>query len=179
MAGTSPAMTTKASLAADLHNRISFPGQPCRRRGSLFVPELEPAMPLAKIHLLRAAYDAERIARVSKAVQAAILEVLEVPPEDFFQIIHRLERDEFPHTAAFGDLVYSDELIVLEVSFIVGRPKERRLALLQVLNRAVANAAGIPPDDVFIVLYEVPAENVSFGRGLAQRAGPSPWPAHA
>ena len=31
-------------------------------------------------------------------------------------------------------------------------------------------AAGISPDDLLITLYEVPGENISFGRGLAQRA---------
>jgi hypothetical protein len=34
----------------------------------------------------------------------------------------------------------------------------------------VVAAAGISPDDLLIMLYEVPGENISFGRGLAQRA---------
>jgi 4-oxalocrotonate tautomerase len=34
----------------------------------------------------------------------------------------------------------------------------------------VAKAAGVSPDDIFITLNEVPGENVSFGRGEAQRA---------
>jgi hypothetical protein len=34
-------------------------------------------------------------------------------------------------------------------------------------------AAEISPDDLMITLYEVPGENISFGRGLAQRAHPS------
>jgi hypothetical protein len=31
-------------------------------------------------------------------------------------------------------------------------------------------AAGISPDDLMIAFYEVPGDNISFGRGLAQRA---------
>jgi len=38
------------------------------------------------------------------------------------------------------------------------------------LNDGVVAAAGISPDDLSIMLYETPGENVSFGRGLAQRA---------
>jgi hypothetical protein len=38
------------------------------------------------------------------------------------------------------------------------------------LNDGVVAAAGISPDDLMITLYEVPGENISFGRGLAQRA---------
>jgi hypothetical protein len=34
----------------------------------------------------------------------------------------------------------------------------------------VVAAAGIAPDDLMITLYETPGENISFGRGLAQRA---------
>jgi hypothetical protein len=68
---------------------------------------------------------------------------------------------------------YSDDLIILEITFISGRPKETRLALLKALNKEVVANAGISPDDLLIVLYEVPGENVSFGQGLAQRASVS------
>jgi hypothetical protein len=38
------------------------------------------------------------------------------------------------------------------------------------LNDGVIAAADISPDDLVITLYETPGENISFGRGLAQRA---------
>jgi len=66
--------------------------------------------------------------------------------------------------------VVADDLILLEVTFISGRPKEKRLALLTAFNENVVPAAGISPDDLMITLYEVPGENISFGQGLAQRA---------
>jgi hypothetical protein len=58
----------------------------------------------------------------------------------------------------------------LEITFIFGRPKEKRLGLLKALNDAVVSAAAIYPDDFLITLYETAGENISFGRGLAQRA---------
>jgi hypothetical protein len=63
-----------------------------------------------------------------------------------------------------------DDLILLEVAFISGRPKQTRLALLKGLNAQVVERAGISPDDLPIQLSEVPGENFSFGQGLAQRA---------
>ncbi len=111
-------------------------------------------MPLAKIHVLEGRYDEARLDRMSGAVQNGLISALGIPPEDFFQVIHD----------------YSDDLILLEVTFISGRPKEKRLALLKVLNDGVVSAAGISPDDLLITLYETPGENISFGRGLAQRA---------
>ena len=47
---------------------------------------------------------------------------------------------------------------------------EGRSGLLKALNDGVVAAAEISPDDLLITLYETPGENISFGRGLAQRA---------
>ncbi len=127
-------------------------------------------MPVAKIHVLEGRYDAARLDKVSKAVQDALMSALGVPPDDFFQIIHVLPRSQLRHTPSFLGLKYSDDLILLEVTFIAGRPKEKRAALLKAFNENVVKAAGIAPDDLMITLYEVPGENISFGQGLAQRA---------
>ena len=127
-------------------------------------------MPVAKIHVLEGRYDEARLNKVSETVQEALMSALGVPPDDFFQIIHVLPRSQFRHTPSFLGLKYSDDLILLEVTFISGRPKEKRLALLTAFNENVVPAAGISPDDLMITLYEVPGENISFGQGLAQRA---------
>ena len=127
-------------------------------------------MPLAKIHVLEGQYDEARMNAVSAAIQEALINVLKVPPDDFFQIIHVLPRSRFRHTPSFLGLKYSDDLIVLELTFISGRPKDTRLALLKELNERIAARAGISPDDLMIQLYELPGENISFGQGLAQRA---------
>jgi hypothetical protein len=51
---------------------------------------------------------------------------------------------------------------------------------LKALNANIVAAAGIAPDDLRITLYELPGENISFGRGLAQLADISePKSAHA
>ena len=127
-------------------------------------------MPLAKIHILEGRYDEHRLGNVSKAVQEALISVLKIPPDDFFQIIHELPRNRFLHTPSFVGMKYSDDFIVLEVAFISGRPKETRLALLKELNTRIAAGARISPDDLMIQLVEGPGENFSFGQGLAQRA---------
>jgi phenylpyruvate tautomerase PptA (4-oxalocrotonate tautomerase family) len=127
-------------------------------------------MPITKIHVLEGQYDEPRLSNVSKAVQDALMSILKIPPDDFFQIIHELPRNRFLHTPSFVGMKYSDDFILLEVAFISGRPKETRLALLKELNARVVAGAGISPDDLMIGLYEGPGENYSFGQGLAQRA---------
>ena len=127
-------------------------------------------MPLAKIHVLEGRYDQRRLGNVSKAVQEALISILKIPPDDFFQIIHELRRDRFLHTRSFLGMKYSDDFIVLEVAFIAGRPKETRLALLKELNARIVAGAGISPDDLMIGVLESLGENFSFGQGSAQRA---------
>jgi hypothetical protein len=136
-------------------------------------------MPVAKIHVLDGRYNEDRLRKISSAVQNGLISALGIPPEDFFQIIHVLPRGRYLHTPSFLGLNYSDDLIILEITFISGRPKEKRLALLKALNDKVVAAAGISPDDLLIMLYETPGENISFGRGLAQRAHISDTPAKA
>jgi len=127
-------------------------------------------MPLAKIHVLEGRYDERRLANLSKAVQEALISILKIPLDDFFQIIHVLPRNRFLHTPSFVGMKYSDDFIILELAFISGRPKETRLALLKELNARIVAGAAISPDDLMIQLSESPGENFSFGQGLAQRA---------
>src|SRR3989442_5514146 len=127
-------------------------------------------MPLATIHVLEGRYDERRLGKLSKAVQEALISILKIPPDDFFQIIHVLPRNRFLHTPSFLGLKYSDDFILLELAFISGRPQETRLALLTELNARIVAGAGISPDDLMIQLIEGPGENFSFGQGLAQRA---------
>src|SRR6266403_4902850 len=127
-------------------------------------------MPIAKIHVHEGRYDDRRLGNVSKAVQDALISLLKIPSDDFFQVIHELPRNRFLHTSSFLGMKYSDDFIVLELAFISGRPKDTRLALLKELNERIVAGAGISPDDLMIGLFEGPGENFSFGQGLAQRA---------
>jgi hypothetical protein len=131
-------------------------------------------MPIATIHVLEGRYGERRLGTVSKAVQDALISILKIPSDDFFQIIHELPRNRFLHTPSFLGLKYTDDFILLELAFISGRPKEARLALLKELNARIVAGARILPDDLMIQLTEAPGENFSFGQGLAQRAAISP-----
>ena len=78
-------------------------------------------MPLAKIHVVQGRYDETRLAKVSGAIQDALINTLRVPPEDFFQLIFEFPHKRFLHTPGFVGLHYSDDLIVLDITFIAGK----------------------------------------------------------
>jgi 4-oxalocrotonate tautomerase len=96
-------------------------------------------------------------------------ETLGIPPEDYFRIYQVLPSNRYVHTPGFLGLTYTDDLII-EISFIAGRRGDARLALLRAINERVVSAVGISPDDLVIMVYETAGENISFGRGEAQRA---------
>jgi hypothetical protein len=127
-------------------------------------------MPLAKIYVNEGQYDEARLTKISEAGQAALRGTLGVPPDDFFQLIFQMPRNRYLHTASFVGMEHTDDLVTLEILFVSGRSKEKRLALLKDLDTRIAATAGISPDDVFINLLETPGENISFGQGEAQRA---------
>ena len=126
-------------------------------------------MPLAKIHVHEGAFELKRLEEIGCAVQHTLEEVLDIPPDDFFRIYHVMPKGSFVHTP-FLNSSYSHELILLELTFMVFRAKETRLALLRALNARVVEAAGIAANDLVVLIYELAGENISFGKGLAQRA---------
>ena len=128
-------------------------------------------MPFVKIHVLEGRYDEARLDRVSNAIQQTLRTELGMAPDELFHIIHLLQPGQFRHTRSFLGLNYSDDLIWLELTLITGRvAKAKRLGLLKALNDGVVDAAQISPDDLLITFFETAGENISFGRGFAQRA---------
>jgi pyruvate/2-oxoglutarate dehydrogenase complex dihydrolipoamide dehydrogenase (E3) component/phenylpyruvate tautomerase PptA (4-oxalocrotonate tautomerase family) len=138
-----------------------------RRPGAPDPEELP--MPLTRIHLRRGR-SAEQKATITRVVNDAVVTHLQVPPEDRFQLLQEYADEDFLHADRFLDLSYSRDLLMIEISFIVGRSDAVKKALLADINARLVATTGIRPDDVFVVLHEVSASGVSFGRGLAQKA---------
>ena len=126
-------------------------------------------MPLTKIHL-RAWRSEDDKDAIAQSIQDALIANLGIPPEDRFQLFCEYGGADFRHTPAFLGLSYSDQLLMIEVSFITGRSDDVKKALIADINARIVASTGQRPDDVFIMLYEVAGSGVSFGNGLTQRA---------
>jgi Tautomerase enzyme len=124
-------------------------------------------MPLTKIHVCSGVYEQARLEKISHAVRSALLDILKTPPDDFFQVIFELPNNHFFHPPSFLGHTYSKEFILLEVTFGAGRSTDTHLTLLKELNHRVVSEAGILPDDLVILLFDISYDNISFGRGIA------------
>ncbi|CDX33121.1 tautomerase family protein [Mesorhizobium sp. ORS 3428] len=108
--------------------------------------------------------------KMADAVQAAIVANLGIPDEDRYQLFREYDSDDYIHTEGYLGLSYSSKLLILEITFIQGRPDETKKALLRDINERLVATGEISADDIFITIHEVGRANISFGRGLAQRA---------
>ncbi|MBR0672541.1 tautomerase family protein [Neoroseomonas soli] len=123
-------------------------------------------MPLVRIHIPQGWPEA-RIAAFGDAIHDALIETVDVPPEDRFQVIaehapHRLIMDP----AYFG-VDRGPGASVVHITFRRGRSDEKKRALYDAIARR-AKAAGIRAQDVMVVLQENAAIDWSFGAGVAQ-----------
>jgi phenylpyruvate tautomerase PptA (4-oxalocrotonate tautomerase family) len=132
-------------------------------------------MPLVKVSLL-SGRSAEEKDAIASSIQAALVSTLGVPDEDRFQLFNEYDAESFRHTSGYLGLTYTDQLLIVEITFLVGRDDELKKALLAEINRNLVAAGVVAGDDVFALITEIGRANVSFGRGLAQRAPMSPSP---
>src|SRR6185436_1437209 len=77
-------------------------------------------MPLVRIDFIEGRSDAE-IAAISDAVHRALVEVVGVPERDRFQVINAHPRGHLLYNPAYLNIPRTDDIIMVQVFFAVGR----------------------------------------------------------
>ena len=98
------------------------------------------------------------------------MQYLEVPEADRYQLFNEYDGESFRHTSGYLGMTYTDQLLIIEITFLEGRDDEVKKSLLAEINRNLVVAGVVGGDDVFVLITEIGRANVSFGKGLAQRA---------
>ena len=127
-------------------------------------------MPLVRIDLNKNA-PAERIRIISQAVYGAMIEIANVPVNDKFHIVTRHSADEiiYPDEGYLG-IRYSPDLIIIQVTWVVGRSTEVKKNFYQRIADEIHSKAGVRKEDVLIQLVDSGREDWSFGNGDMQYA---------
>jgi len=126
-------------------------------------------MPLVKVNLLKGR-SAEEKDSIAASIQAALASTVEVPDDNRYQLIREFDGENFRHTSGYLGMTYTDQLLVIEITVREGDDDEHKKSLLAAINRNLVAAGVVGSDDVFVLITEVGGANVSFGRGIAQRA---------
>lgn len=125
-------------------------------------------MPLVRIDLPRT-IDARTASRIGEAIHKAMTELINVPRDDKFQIFSRQSLEERNLTSEYLGVLYSANLILIQITLNQGRTVELKKAFYRRVAGDLSEL-GIRPQDVFINLVEVAKENWSFGNGEMQYA---------
>ena len=126
-------------------------------------------MPLVQIHL-RQGQLADFRRKVGEIVYQTMLDTINVPPKDNFQIITEHDKDSLIYDPEYLNIQRTDGIVIIQITLNEGRTLERKKAFYKQLAELLHKELGIRMEDVFISLIEVKKENWSFGNGVAQYA---------
>jgi phenylpyruvate tautomerase PptA (4-oxalocrotonate tautomerase family) len=126
-------------------------------------------MPLVRISLI-SGKPAEYKRRVGDVVHQAMVETINCPPQDRFQLITEHTKENFLCASEYLGIPHTDDLIIIQITLNEGRTVELKKALYQAIATGLNKAVSLSIQDVFVSLVEVKKENWSFGNGIAQYA---------
>jgi len=126
-------------------------------------------MPLVRISVREGKPAAYRLA-IGQSVHQAMVETINVPAADRFQVITDHPPDGMIYDAAYLGIDRTDEVVFVQITLNAGRSTGQKRALYARTTELLAESPGVRPQDVLISLVEVSRENWSFGEGEAQYA---------
>ena len=123
-------------------------------------------MPLVRIDMLKGRTDAQ-VAAIGEAVQRAMVETINVPERDRFQVINEHAPGRLVYNDAYLGVKRTDGIVIVQVFLSKGRTTEMKQAFYASLA-AKLEAAGVRREDITIIFVENTREDWSFGNGVAQ-----------
>src|SRR5215216_4379919 len=124
-------------------------------------------MPLVRISLMQG-QAAEFRFKVSEIVYQTLMEVINIPPKDKFQVITEHDENSLIFDPTYLNIPRTNGFILIQITLSEGRTVELKKAFYRNLVERLHDELNIRAEDVFINLVEVKKENWSFGNGIAQ-----------
>ena len=129
-------------------------------------------MPLVRIDLLQGRSPEYRT-QIGQIVYQAMVDVLNVPKNDRFQIITEHPKDGLQFDRDYLGIHRSDDCVFLQVTLSSGRSIDMKQRFYKAVADGLHESLKLRREDVFISLVEVSKENWSFGNGEAQYVSPT------
>lgn len=126
-------------------------------------------MPFVRIDLRRGK-SAEYRKTLGEIVYKAMIDLINVPQDDKFQVITEHDHGDLNHAESYLGNRYSDDVIFIQITLNAGRSVEMKKAFYKRIVDDYQSQLHGRADDVVINLVEVAKENWSFGHGIAQYA---------
>jgi 4-oxalocrotonate tautomerase len=124
-------------------------------------------MPFVRIDLIRGK-SAEYRKTVGDIIYNAMLDLINVPKDDKYQIITEHTAEDLNLTESYLGNQYSQDIILIQITLSAGRTIEMKKAFYKRIAEDLSTQLNVRQEDVVINLVEVAKENWSFGGGIAQ-----------
>ncbi len=125
-------------------------------------------MPLVRVSLVKGKTPEYR-RKVGDAIHRALVETIDVPPLDRFQLITEHEPGDLVYDPGYLGIARTNDIVIVQITLSAGRTLEKKRALFRRIAENLA-ALGLRREDAWVNLVEVPKENWSFGNGVASYA---------
>jgi phenylpyruvate tautomerase PptA (4-oxalocrotonate tautomerase family) len=124
-------------------------------------------MPLVRIDLIEGR-SASQVGAIGNAIQRALMDCLDVPARDQFQVINEHSPGRLIYNSGYLGVERTDGIVIAQVFLSSGRSTAQKQAFYARAAELIAAEAATRPEDVTIVLTENTRADWSFGQGLAQ-----------
>lgn len=104
---------------------------------------------------------------LSDSIQDALSTTIGVAASDRCQIIEELKPSHLKISSPLVGVEHSDDVILLYITLKSGRTLDLKKNLYHQLATNLSTNLRMKKEDIIIILVEAPAENWSFGSGLA------------
>lgn len=126
-------------------------------------------MPLVRISLMSGKPEGFG-KKVGAIVYRAMVETINVPAKDHFQVITEHDKNSLIYDPDYLDIPRTDGVIFIQITLNEGRSVELKKAFYRAVAERLNKEFGVRMEDVLVNLVEVKKENWSFGNGIAQYA---------
>ena len=126
-------------------------------------------MPLVRISLMKGK-PANFGKEIGAIVYRTMVDTINVPPQDNFQIITEHDSDRLIYDPEYLNIARTNEVVFIQITLNEGRTVEKKKAFYKVLAKRLNQELSLRMEDILINLVEVKKENWSFGNGIAQYA---------
>ncbi|WGE41990.1 tautomerase family protein [Actinobacillus equuli] len=123
-------------------------------------------MPVFNAHITQGKLSKEQKQALADAFVLAIHDALNAPMEDQFVIINEHSEDNLFIHPTFPNMQRTDKRMVVTVDVSTTRTLDEKRKLTELVTKYAVEKAGIGQDDISLLIYALPLENMSFGRGV-------------
>lgn len=130
-------------------------------------------MPFTRISLLRGK-SPDYLRALSDSLHQALVESFEVPPDDRFQAIHQHAPGELVFDRHYLGGPRSDDFVLFAITAGKPRTTEVKQRFYKTLIARLAEAPGLRPEDVMVIITTTQRDEWSFADGEAQMIEAAP-----